>query len=59
MNGAYMDKINYTLSFFAMTIWGWLPSLKSASDWAGSVVPILMAVWIAVQIYFKIKNRGK
>ncbi|NRA86262.1 MAG: hypothetical protein HRU28_02485 [Rhizobiales bacterium] len=54
-----MDKINYTLSFFAMTIWGWLPSLKSASDWAGSVVPILMAVWIAVQIYFKIKNRGK
>lgn len=43
-------KINYiATAIVGLTMWGWLPTLKSVSELAAEIVPIVTLLWIAYQ----------
>ena len=49
-----LNATNTTMAWGAVTSPVWLPSLKSVSEFAGLVLPILGALWISTQIFVKI-----
>lgn len=43
-------KINYVATVVVgLTMWSWLPMLKSVSETAAEIVPIVTLLWIAYQ----------
>lgn len=51
-----MDTVNYAVSEAAIASFEWISWLR---EFDGFVLQVLGTVWLAVQIYFKFKNRGK
>lgn len=52
-----IDKVNYGVSAGAIFSPWWLPALKTISETAALLVPILGVVWLAVQILTKLLGK--
>ena len=53
------EKTTTWLAAGAVASPAWLPSLKSVSEIAGYLLPILGVIWLAVQIGFKVREYVK
>ena len=55
------EKITTWVAAGAVVSPAWLPSLQAMSQIAALLLPILGVIWLAVQIYFKVREhrRGK
>lgn len=51
-----MEQITNTAALGAVTSPAWLPFLKTTSDVAGLLLPILGAAWLLVQIVVKVRE---
>lgn len=55
------EKITTWVAAGAVVSPAWLPSLQATSQVAALLLPIFGVIWLAVQIYFKVREyrRGK
>ncbi len=51
------EKITNWLAAGAIASPAWLPSLQATSQVAALLLPILGVIWLAIQIFFKIRER--
>lgn len=52
-----VDKATDVVAAAAVTSPIWHSWMEQISQWAGLMLPILGCIWLAVQIYFKWRNR--
>lgn len=56
---ALLAKTTTGLAGLGLTMPAWWPTLEQTSNWAAQLVPILSAIWIALQIIFFIRRRRR